>query len=71
MNITEFYTKRNESIINRFKQLKAERPKIRRPKILDIISNETEAAGQKLSVHTVSKIVSDNAYMPRTRKQSA
>lgn len=71
MNIAEIYTKRNESIINRFKELKAVRPKKTRPEILKIISAETEASGQKLSTFTLNRIISDNGYMTYTKKKTA
>jgi len=71
MTVTEFYTKRNESIINRFKELKAVRPKKRRPEIMKIISAETEAKGDKLSTFTLERIISDATYMPQTRKKTA
>jgi len=68
---TEFYTKRNQAIIERFKKLKTEKPNSKRPELLKLISEETKKKGDPLSTFTIDRIISDASYMPHTKKQSA
>lgn len=71
MTTTEFYTKRNEEIINRYDELKKSTPKKKRSEILKTISDEYTKKGETLSVNTIKRICFDISYMPQTKKQSA
>jgi len=67
----EFFTKRNQSIIERFNQLKTDNPKTKKPELIKQISEEMAKKGDPLSVSTIESILYNKNYMPYTKKQSA